>query len=184
MIKYELIYSDRKTLSMQLKGDGTLAVKAPEGTPRAEIEKFILSHTDWIEKNKQKIHDMPRPPRLTEKEIKDLADSAVDYFGRTVPYYAALMGVTYGNITIRNQKTKWGSCTADGNLNFNCLLMLADEKIRDYVIVHELAHRREMNHSKKFWAQVEKICPDYKQLRDRLNKEGRVYMYRMFGDEK
>lgn len=182
MIKYELTFSDRKTLSMQIKGDGRLVVKAPHGTDRAQIEKFILSHQDWIEKNRQKTGSMPRPPRLTENEIRALADEALGYFSKTVPYYAGLMGVTYGRITIRNQKTKWGSCTADGNLNFNCLLMLADERIRDYVIVHELAHRKEMNHSKAFWAQVEKICPDYRQLRDRLNKEGRVYMYRMFGD--
>ena len=182
MIKYELIYSDRKTLSMSMKSDGSLIVRAPQGTSRQSIEKFVLSHTDWIDKNREKFKNQPKPPRLTQEELDRLADAAVEYFGRAVPYYAALMGVTYNKITVRTQKTKWGSCTAEGNLNFNCLLMLADEGIRDYVIIHELSHRKEMNHSKRFWANVEKFCPDYREKRDRLNRDGRVYMYRMFGE--
>ena len=86
--------------------------------------------------------------------------------------YASLMGVTYGKITIRHQKTRWGSCSSKGNLNFNCSLMLAPPKVRDYVIIHELAHRRQMNHSSAFWNIVEHYMPDYRKARQWLTQHG------------
>ena len=84
--------------------------------------------------------------------------------------YAAQMNVTYGRIAIRNQQTRWGSCSSKGNLNFNYRLFFLPEELRDYVIVHELAHRRQMNHSKLFWAEVEKVMPDYKVRRQALKR--------------
>jgi predicted metal-dependent hydrolase len=89
--------------------------------------------------------------------------------------------VTYGRITVRNQRTRWGSCSSKGNLNFNCLLMLAPPDILDYVVVHELCHRKEMNHSPKFWAEVAKVIPDYKERQKWLRTEGSNIMRRMTG---
>ena len=82
------------------------------------------------------------------------------------------MGVTYGKITIRHQKTRWGSCSGTGNLNFNCLLMLVPEQVLDYVVVHELCHRKEMNHSPRFWKEVEAIFPEYREARKWLKDHG------------
>ena len=98
-----------------------------------------------------------------------------------VAYYARIMGVTYGRISIRKQKTRWGSCSREGNLNFNCLLMMTPPEVLDYVVVHELSHRLEMNHSARFWAQVEKVMPDYRVPRKWLKEHGGKLMMRMYG---
>ena len=84
--------------------------------------------------------------------------------------YKKVMGVTIGWITIRNQKTRWGSCSSKGNLNFNYQLYYLPDELLDYVVIHELAHRRYMDHSKEFWAEVEKYCPDYRERRQQLKK--------------
>lgn len=94
-------------------------------------------------------------------------------------YFAKQIGVTYGRITIRNQKTRWGSCSSKGNLNFNCLVMLTPLEVIDYVVVHELCHRKEMNHSKAFWAEVEKVLPNYKEQVKWLKENGGQIIGRM-----
>lgn len=87
-----------------------------------------------------------------------------------VAYYADRMGIAYGRISMRNQRTRWGSCSSDGNLNFNCRLLYMPLELVDYVVIHELAHRRHMNHSADFWNEVEKYLPDYKERRERLKQ--------------
>ena len=119
-------------------------------------------------------------PKVTKEDIRALADSAVRVIPERVRYYAPMIGVTYGRITIRNQRTRWGSCSSIGNLNFNCLLMLTPVEIQDYVIVHELCHRIEMNHSKRFWQLVESAMPDYKARRKWLKDEGKYILMRAF----
>ena len=91
-------------------------------------------------------------------------------FEERVRFHAAKIGVRPKNITLREQKTKWGSCSSLGNLNFNWKLIMAPPEALDYVVVHELCHLLEMNHSPAFWAQVEKHCPDYRKWRDYLKK--------------
>ena len=113
------------------------------------------------------------------QEVHALAQKAVAELPPRVRAYAARMGVTYSRITIRNQQGRWGSCSSTGSLNFNCLLMLAPAEVQDYVIVHELAHRKEMNHSDAFWAQVEAVLPDYRERRKWLNSQGKILLARM-----
>ena len=103
----------------------------------------------------------------------------MEYIPKRVEYFAPKIGVRYGRITIRNQKSRWGSCSSKGNLNFNCLLMLTPPEIIDYVVVHELCHRKEMNHSFQFWALVEKVLPDYRERRKWLDENGGVIIGRM-----
>ena len=88
------------------------------------------------------------------------------------PQLAPIVGVNCGRITIRAQKSRWGSCSAKGNLNFNCLLMLCPEEVRDYVVVHELCHRKELNHSDRFWNEVRQLLPSYDSARKWLKTNG------------
>ncbi len=110
--------------------------------------------------------------RISEKQIQELTAKAKKYIPGKVEYYAKELDVTYGRVTIRHQKTRWGSCSTKHNLNFNCLLMLAPEHVREYVIVHEVSHLIEMNHSKRFWKLVEKMLPDYKESQKWLKEKG------------
>ena len=101
------------------------------------------------------------------KQNRELARQRIT---RRVEYFAPLVGVTYNRIFIKEQKTRWGSCSSLGNLNFNWKLILLNEKLLDYVVVHELAHRKQMNHSPTFWAEVERVLPDYRERRRRLRE--------------
>ena len=182
---YDVIRSSRKTVSLEIRKDGSVLVRAPQRMSKREIEQFVSEHEDWIRKHqamvKARRDEAADVPRLTTEEIHALADRAMQVIPEKVRHYAPLVGVTWGRITIRNQKTRWGSCSAKGNLNFNCLLMLMPDEIVDYVVVHELAHRKEMNHSPAFWAIVEGVLPDYARRRQWLKENGGNYMRRMTG---
>ena len=176
---YQLIRSNRKTTALQVRPDGTLVVRAPLRKPEAEIRALVEQHRAWIEKNRQRAAEtVPDPAqRLSPEEIRALADEALRVLPPLAAQYARRMGVTFGRITVRNQRTKWGSCSAAGNLNFNCLLMLCPRAVAEYIVVHELCHRKQMNHSKEFWAEVEAVCPDYKKRRRWLRDHGDELMH-------
>ena len=179
-----VIRSDRKTIAIQINRDLTITVRAPRYAKRNEIEAILRKKESWIRKHIEQIKLENAQNReneikyLTDQEIEELAERAVAYIPGRVAYFSKIIGVTYGRITIRNQKTRWGSCSSKGNLNFNCLLMLMPSEIIDYVVVHELCHRKEMNHSKNFWREVEKILPDYKAAEQWMKNEGGQIMRR------
>lgn len=125
---------------------------------------------------------MSQVEKLTMEAMHKLADKALEIIPSRAAYFAQLVGVTYGRITIRNQKSRWESCSGNGNLNFNCLLMLVPTEVLDYVIVHELCHRKEVNHSQKFWVEVENILPDYRKQKLWLKEHGDEIMMRMPGE--
>lgn len=176
-IPYTLIRSDRKTLAIQIK-NGEVIVRAPRQAMKADIEKIVEEHRDWIEKALQKHSTLPAYPPFTAEEVRSMADAALVDIPKRVARLAPLVGVRYGRITIRNQRTKWGSCSSKGNLNFNCVLMLSPEWVRDYIVVHELCHLKEMNHSPAFWAEVARVCPDYKEAEAWLKANGNATIER------
>ena len=169
-----LIRARRKTLSIRITQEGNLEIRAPLGMSKGEIEAFLKEKAQWIETHRAKVlaeYAQGQEAPLGEEEILTLAEQMRQRLPEKLNRHAASMGVTFGRVTIRCQQTRWGSCSSRGNLNFNCLLMLAPEEILDYVVVHELAHRKQMNHSALFWQEVARECPDYKKslrwLKDR-----------------
>ena len=160
MISYEIIRSRRRTLALQVTREGRVVVRAPLRYPAGRIETFVRQHEDWLQRKltEQKEHKSALPLPAPEEEYA-YREQARRVLTEKTAYFAKLMGVTYGRISIRGQKTRWGSCSAKGNLNYNWKLMLCPEEVQDYVV----AHRREMNHSKAFYRIVEDILPDYRE---------------------
>ena len=118
-------------------------------------------------------------PPFTEDELARLALRAKEIIPARVAHFAPLVGVTYARVTIRSQRTKWGSCSSKGNLNFNCLLMLMPPDVLDYVVVHELCHRKELNHSPRFWAEVARVMPSYTECEAWLRTNGSALIARL-----
>ncbi|MBO4901381.1 MAG: M48 family metallopeptidase [Lachnospiraceae bacterium] len=181
-LQVEIIKSNRKTMSLEITKDLKVRVRAPKYVSKRRIRDFVASRMDWIvvnlDKMRQKQESLAALKPLSKEELQALADQAMEVIPGKVAQYAALLHVTYGRITIRNQQTRWGSCSAKGNLNFNCLLMLTPPEVVDYIVVHELCHRLEMNHSKRFWAHVASLIPDYRQHEKWLKENGPSLMAR------
>lgn len=181
-IKVTVIRSDRKTLALQIK-NGELTVRAPRRAKDRDIERFIKDNMAWIEKRlaeaRRREAELSSVEVLSEDELALLVNRARALIGERVEYYAQKMGVTYGRISIRKQRTRWGSCSREGNLNFNCTLALAPLEVLDSVVVHELAHRREMNHSQRFYKEVYRVFPDYDRCDAWLKQNGEALLRRI-----
>ena len=180
-MQYRLIRSNRKSISIEVRPEGLL-VRAPMAATQAQIDDLLRRKADWISEAQRKLAARtPVAPesRLSMDEIQALADRALQYIPARVAHYAPLVGVTYGRITIRNQKSRWGSCSSKGNLNFNCLLMLTPPQVIDSVVVHELCHRKEMNHSDRFYREVLRVFPDYWKWDKWLKENGPALIRRM-----
>lgn len=169
-------FSNRKSLGIQIKEDASIHVRAPYFVRKRDVEAFVVEKKDWIYKHfmdiSAKVSErtkqspageltpaMEKQIRLLEKRFRK---AAKEYFPRRCAELQKLTGGYYTKITIRNQKTRWGSCSQTGTLSFNYRLMMAEPAVIDYVIIHELCHLTHMNHSKAFWDKVAGIMPDYK----------------------
>ncbi|MBQ9608865.1 MAG: M48 family metallopeptidase [Lachnospiraceae bacterium] len=168
--------SKRKTIQIEINENLDIIVRAPNRMSRSAIQRFINEHSDWIDKHMElmskKLSEGENVRKLSLIEFNELVNSARIVIPARVRYYAELIGVDYGRVTVRNQKTRWGSCSTKGNLNFNVALMRAPIEVLDYVVVHELCHRIEMNHSGRFWSEVERVMPDYRVHRKWLKDNG------------
>lgn len=172
-IRVQVIRSSRKTIGLEVRGEDIVYVRIPVRLSDREAKRFVEEHKQWIfektnmmkeRQENRKPTGAARPENLTSEEIEKIKEKISD----RVQHYCGIMGVTAGKITIRNQKTRWGSCSEKGNLNFNYQLYYLPDELLDYVVVHELAHRKHMNHSGEFWAEVERYCPDYRKYRASL----------------
>lgn len=163
-------------MSLKVAEDGTLTVRAPYQMAVKTADAFVEGHREWILSRIQTYERLKEErPVYTDEERADGRERARERLEEKCQLYAKRMGISYGRITVREQKTRWGSCSAKGNLNFNWKLILMPEEILDYLVVHELAHRIEMNHSPAFWRAVEREIPDYRERRMWLKKNGAKY---------
>lgn len=180
---FDVIRSRRKSLAIEIQGNGDILVRAPLEISDRGILRFVRDHEDWIEKKlrelKRRQSDLEESEQgqgeksaYSEEELKELTKRARKILREKTDHYARQMGAEVNRIAIRRQRSRWGSCSSKGNLNFNCLLMLCPDQVQDYVVVHELAHRFEMNHSAAFWQIVENYCPDYRGSRAWLKEHG------------
>ncbi|MFA6184405.1 MAG: YgjP-like metallopeptidase domain-containing protein [Parcubacteria group bacterium] len=149
-----------------------ILVAIPSRVSLVAVEKFIQEKSDWIVDKLDELKIISPEPKIIwdkktrtreRKKAKKIIIEKVTYFGN-------LYGFQFKRIVIRAQRTRWGSCSKDGNLNFNYKMIYLPEKIMDYIIVHELCHLDQFNHSKRFWFLVSEIIPDYRELRKKLKK--------------
>lgn len=186
-VDIEVRRSRRRSIGLEVRPDGSVILRVPSRLSKRDALAFLQTKEAWLRKcldqveERESFAEAAGLEPLTEEELSALTRAARAYFTEKCAWLAPVVGVDYGRISIRHQKTRWGSCSAKGNLNFNCLLMLAPEDVRDYVVVHELCHRKEMNHSNAFWAEVARVVPDYRE-KERWLKENGPLLQRRLGN--
>jgi len=177
-IYYTVKVSKRaKRMRLAVYCDGSCVVTTPRALPQTMIEKFLIKKSQWVldkidyfrssKTNTWKVNDKEDFLRYKDQALV-LAEKRVAYFNKTYNY-------AWNKITIKNQKTRWGSCSKKGNLNFNYKIVLLPQKMADYIIVHELCHLGQFNHSQKFWNLVARAMPDYLEIRNELKKSGMTF---------
>lgn len=177
-MEYTIIRSRRKTVGITISREGLVVVRAPEFLSRRDIDRFVREKDAWIRRHLQQVQAL-HPEPISASGLEALAREALADLPARAQRYAPIVGVHYEKITIRAQRSRWGSCSSKGSLNFNCLLMLAPPEVRDYVVIHELCHRLEMNHSPAFWAQVKRVCPEYENHKKWLKENGAALIGRL-----
>ena len=180
-IEYTLIRSARRSIGIEVTPDGAVVVRAPRMTPLRQIETLLEEKSAWIARARRKASVRSQAAAaapLTAQELSALRAQAKAYLPGRAAYYAQCLGVDYGRITIRTQRTRWGSCSSRGDLSFNCLLMLTPPEVIDSVVAHELCHRRHMDHSPQFYAEVHRVYPDYDKWHGWLREHGPVLLAR------
>jgi predicted metal-dependent hydrolase len=172
--EYELNESKRASkMRLSVFPGGILRVTIPRGFPMEHAERFMRKKSGWIAAKigimKKRNHD-PVFHRFGKKEYQKNKKQAFDLAKKKLEEFNRIYGFGYNKITIRNSRSRWGSCSAKKNLNFNYKILFLPEELLDYIVVHELCHLGEMNHSKRFWGLVEKTIPDYKEMRKKMRK--------------
>ena len=170
MISYTIIRSGRKTIGLQVR-DGRVIVRAPRLVTKAQIERFVLAHEAWIERalarqqQKQAAH-----PEPTDAERAEYLRRAKALLPQRVACWSERMGLYPAQVRITSARRRFGSCSSKGHICFSWRLMQYPMEAIDYVVVHELAHLRHLNHSPEFYALVARYLPDHKARRAMLRR--------------
>ncbi len=174
-IEYALKVSKKaRRLRLAIYCDGSLVVTAPRNISESVVEQFIIKKSQWIIDKLEYFKSISGQvfPKSTKKDYLEYKDQALALAQKRIEYFNKIYGFKFNKISIKNQKTRWGSCSRKGNLNFNYKIALFPERLADYIIVHELCHLKEFNHSPNFWNLVASAVPDYLDIRNEL-KRGR-----------
>ena len=182
-IPVRVIRSERRTLSLEVRPDGQARVRAPARLSKDRIRAFLAERSGWLESHVRTALERSAragaQPVLNPAQLRELIRREGPELTRSVERYARTLGVTYGRITLRHAKSRWGSCSAKGNLSFNVALLLAPPEVRDSVVAHELCHRKVMDHSDRFYRLLYSVCPDYDRIHGWLKEHGAELMARV-----
>lgn len=172
-IEYTVKESRRaRRMRLAISPSKGLVATIPSGMSLGTLEEFIFEKSEWIIKKLEYFKKFSGVvlPRSTRNDYLKHKESARALMHEKVEYFSSTYGFSYSKISVKNQKTCWGSCSKRGNLNFNYKILFLPEQAQDYIVVHELCHLKELNHSKKFWALVAEIVSDYAEIRKDLKK--------------
>jgi hypothetical protein len=153
---------------LRVDPDGRVRVTIPRGGSKREADAFVQRHTDWVARQRARL----TPSALGADERRALRERARTELPARLLELAALHGMTVTGVSIRNQRTRWGSCGRDGNISLNWRLVLMPPAVRDYVLIHELMHLRRLDHSPAYWKLVAAACPEYRDARHWLRLNG------------
>lgn len=171
MVAYTLKVSDRaRQMRLSIYPDGAFVVTMPRNVSEGRVEEFIFKKAEWITRKLEYFKKFTGGLfiKSSKKHYAEFRDAARELCERRVGELNEAYGFTYNSINIRNQKTRWGSCSRKGNLNFNYKIALLPPHLADYLIIHELCHLGAFNHSSKFWSLVAQTLPNYRELRREL----------------
>ena len=165
---FHVIRSKRKTLSIEVAADGSLQVRAPFWMSDAAIRRALSEKEKWIEDTRKKLALLPQPIVIDRKEAAVLRRKAELLLAEKVRFWSEKVGLEYQSIKITSAQKRFGSCNLQGGLCFSLFLATYSDDLIDYVVVHELCHTKEHNHSKRFYQLLSSILPDWKERQDRL----------------
>jgi predicted metal-dependent hydrolase len=170
-----------RRINITVRRDGTVWVTKPKRVSMREVEGFVEKCGEWIVRTQEKFSRLPKTSRIepSRKEYEKYKKIARRYIAGRISHFNSLYRVRFSNITIRNQRSRWGSCSRRGTLSFNYRIVFLPEHLADYIVVHELCHLKEMNHSKRFWALVSETIPDHPACRRELRRLERGLLHRL-----
>ena len=174
-IAYAVKVSRRaRNVRVTVRADGSVALTVPAGISERFATRFLMRKSQWVLRNVERFKKNPAPvsPKGGKREYAAHKERARAFAHERLAYFNRYYGLTFNAVSIRNQKTRWGSCSRRGNLNFNYKIALLSPHLADYIIVHELCHLKELNHSERFWDLVALTVPDHRSRRTELRKGG------------